>query len=67
MGDDRSAMDKAKGKAKEMAGKATGDDRLKGEGRTDQAKGKAKDAMDEAKGNVQGMRDSLKDKGDSKD
>ncbi|MEU2793686.1 CsbD family protein [Streptomyces sp. NPDC007100] len=59
-----SAMDKAKGKAKEMTGKVTGNDRMKGEGRTDQAKGKAKDAADEAKGNLQGMRDSLKNKGD---
>ncbi|MEV5597781.1 CsbD family protein [Streptomyces sp. NPDC052496] len=58
-----SAMDKAKGKAKEMKGKVTGDERTKGEGRTDQAKGKAKGAMEDAKGNVQGMRDSLRNKG----
>ncbi|CAM5677527.1 MULTISPECIES: CsbD family protein [Streptomyces] len=61
---DESAMDKVKGKAKEMAGKATGDDRMKSEGKTDRAKGKAKGAMDEAKENAQGMRDSLKGKGD---
>ncbi|KOT59197.1 MULTISPECIES: CsbD family protein [Streptomyces] len=61
---DESAMDKVKGKAKEMAGKATGDDRMKSEGKTDRAKGKVKGAMDEAKENAQGMRDSLKDKGD---
>ncbi|GCD39250.1 hypothetical protein OEIGOIKO_07080 [Streptomyces chrestomyceticus JCM 4735] len=64
MGDDNSAVDKAKGKAKEMMGKATGDDRKKGEGRADQAKGKAKDALDGAKGQAQGVRDSLKNKGD---
>ncbi|MFH8345256.1 CsbD family protein [Streptomyces sp. NPDC018045] len=61
---DKSAVDKVKGKAKEMKGAVTGDDRTKAEGRTDQAKGKAKGAMDEAKSNVQGMRDSLKNKGD---
>ncbi|MFH9421920.1 CsbD family protein [Streptomyces sp. NPDC017529] len=61
MGD--SAMDKAKGKAKEMTGKVTGNDRMKGEGRADQAKSKAKGAVDEVKGNAQGMRDSLKNKG----
>ncbi|MFH8405686.1 CsbD family protein [Streptomyces sp. NPDC018019] len=63
MGDD-SAMKKVKGKAKEMAGKATGDERMKSEGRTDRAQGKAKGALDDAKESAQGMRDSLKNKGD---
>ncbi|WP_030986733.1 CsbD family protein [Streptomyces sp. NRRL S-1813] len=59
---DKGAMDKMKGKAKQKAGKAMGDERLKSEGRTDEAKGKAKNAMGNAKENVQGMKDSLKNK-----
>ncbi|GAA0477581.1 CsbD family protein [Streptomyces olivaceiscleroticus] len=59
---DKGAMDKLKGKAKEMAGKATGDRRMKGEGRADQTKGKAKDAVDEAKGQGKGIKDSLTDR-----
>ncbi|MCX5384302.1 CsbD family protein [Streptomyces sp. NBC_00083] len=57
-----SGMDKVKGKAKEMAGKATGNDRMKSEGKTDQAKGKAKDAMDGAKERAKGVGDSLGDR-----
>ncbi|WP_328323376.1 MULTISPECIES: CsbD family protein [unclassified Streptomyces] len=60
MGDD-SAMDKIKGKAKEAAGKATGDKRQEAEGRTDQAKGKAKSGLSDAKDRAQGMKDSFKD------
>ncbi|WP_442813745.1 CsbD family protein [Streptomyces sp. NBC_01558] len=48
------ATDKAKGKAKEAVGKATGNDRMKTEGKMDQAEGKAKDAMDDVKGSVRG-------------
>jgi uncharacterized protein YjbJ (UPF0337 family) len=51
--------DEMQGKVKEAAGKATGDERLESEGRTDQAKGKAKETVDSAKGAVQGVRDSL--------
>ncbi|MFF5565182.1 CsbD family protein [Streptomyces sp. NPDC012623] len=53
-----SPMDKAKGKAKEMTGKVTGDRRKEAEGKTDQAKGKAKDTVDRAKG----VKDSVRDK-----
>ena len=56
---DESAMDKIKGKAKELFGKAKGDDRMASEGKTDQAKGKAKGTMDEAKDRAQGVKDSL--------
>ncbi|MFG2720224.1 CsbD family protein [Streptomyces sp. NPDC048416] len=63
MGD--SAMDKIKGKAKEKAGKVTGNDRMATEGRTDQAKGRTKDAMGNAKERAQGVRDSLTDKRDN--
>ncbi|MEV5978390.1 CsbD family protein [Streptomyces sp. NPDC052114] len=59
MGDDGS-MDKLKGKAKEMLGKVTGDERKEAEGKTDQAKGGVKDAMDSAKERMEGVRDSLK-------
>ncbi|MFD3328411.1 CsbD family protein [Streptomyces sp. NPDC058701] len=54
---DKGGMDKIKGKAKEAAGKATGNDRMKAEGKMDQAKGKTKDA-------VTGAKDSLRDKRD---
>ncbi|WP_425838912.1 CsbD family protein [Streptomyces fractus] len=58
MGD--SAMDKAKGKAKEMAGKVTGNDRMKTEGQTDQARGKAKDGVESVRDKAEGVRDSLR-------
>ncbi|MFC6066616.1 CsbD family protein [Streptomyces ochraceiscleroticus] len=61
---DKGAMDKLKGKAKQMAGKATGDSRTKGQGRADEAKGKAKNAVDDAKGQSRGMKDSLTDRDD---
>ncbi|MEU5901007.1 MULTISPECIES: CsbD family protein [Streptomyces] len=55
------AMDKAKGKAKEMMGKASGNDRMSAEGKTDQAKGKAKDAADDMRDKAEGMRDSFRE------
>ncbi|MFI5756985.1 CsbD family protein [Streptomyces sp. NPDC051569] len=61
MATDDNAMDKAKGKAKEMTGKATGDDRMASEGRTDQAKAKAKSGMEDSKEKARGMKDSLMD------
>ncbi|WP_269078124.1 CsbD family protein [Streptomyces sp. YIM 121038] len=57
-------MDKAKGKAKEMVGKATGNDRLEAEGKTDQAKAKMREAAEEAREKAQGVRDSLRDRDD---
>ncbi|MFJ8822607.1 CsbD family protein [Streptomyces sp. NPDC102467] len=56
-----SAMDKAKGKAKEMAGKATGNERMKSEGKVDQAKGDARKAADKTRGKAEGLRDSMRD------
>ena len=53
--------DEMQGKVKEAAGKATGDERLESEGRTDQVKGKAKEAVDDATDAVKGVRDSLRD------
>ncbi|MFF1341970.1 CsbD family protein [Streptomyces sp. NPDC058290] len=61
---DKGKMDQAKGKAKEAAGKVTGDDRMKAEGKTDQAKGKAKEALTETEERARGIKDSLRDKGD---
>lgn len=53
------AIDKLKGKAKEMAGKVTGDRKSTSEGRTDQMKGKAKDVVGDARDRVAGVKDSL--------
>ncbi|MDO9409582.1 CsbD family protein [Patulibacter sp.] len=47
--------DKLKGKVKETAGTATGDDQLKAEGKTDQNVGKVKEK-------VEGALDAVKDK-----
>ncbi|MFE5731540.1 CsbD family protein [Streptomyces sp. NPDC056528] len=54
-----SHMDKAKGKLKETAGKATGNERLKSEGQADQVKGQAREVGEKARGKVEGVRDSL--------
>ncbi len=43
------AADKAKGKIKEAAGKAVGNERLQAEGKADQVKGDAKQAAEKAK------------------
>ncbi|CAN7236028.1 CsbD family protein [Pseudarthrobacter oxydans] len=43
------AAEKLGGKGKEAAGEATGDDRLKAEGQTDQAKGDLKQAGEKVK------------------
>ncbi|MYT75740.1 CsbD family protein [Streptomyces sp. cg28] len=59
MGDN--AMDKAKGKAKEMLGKATGNERMKTEGKVDQAKADTANMGDKAKDKLKGVRDSLSD------
>ncbi|GAB3207689.1 CsbD family protein [Marinactinospora thermotolerans] len=50
-----------KGKLKEAAGKAVGDERLKAEGKTEQAKGNvretAQNAEDTVRGTIRGARD----------
>lgn len=43
------AAENAKGKVKETAGSATGDEQLEAEGKLDQAKAKAKDAVEDVK------------------
>jgi len=50
------AGQKMAGKAKEAAGKLTGDNKLKAEGKADQMAGSAKNALG-------GMKDSIKDAG----
>jgi uncharacterized protein YjbJ (UPF0337 family) len=65
MTDGESTFDKLKGKAKEMGGKATGDDRMAAEGQTDQLKAKAEELGNKAKDKMAGIKDSLT--GDKKD
>jgi len=45
----RAKMEQAKGKTKEAAGRAVGNERLEAEGRTEQAKGDARQAKEKAK------------------
>lgn len=58
-----STSDKFAGKAKETAGKATGDDELQSEGKTQHAKGtfeeKAAEAKDTAKGAFEAAKDAV--------
>ncbi len=56
-------QDKAAGKAKELMGKATDNERLEGEGKAQNTAGKAKHGVEEAagaaKGAVRGVRDAV--------
>ena len=54
MGDMPSNWDEAKGRAKQAAGDATGDDDLKAEGKTDSAAGKVKGAVDSVADKLKG-------------
>jgi uncharacterized protein YjbJ (UPF0337 family) len=47
-------VDNTKGRTKEAAGDATGNDKLKREGKVDKAKGKVKDAVDNVADKVTG-------------
>jgi uncharacterized protein YjbJ (UPF0337 family) len=47
-------VDDAKGRAKEAVGDATGNDKLKNEGKVDRGKGKVKDAVDKVADKVSG-------------
>jgi len=47
-------VDDTKGKAKEAVGDATGNKKLKDEGKVDRGKGKAKDAIDKVADKVTG-------------
>ena len=51
----KGSAEQAKGKIKEVAGKVTGDSKLRSEGKTDQVKGKIQNA-------VGGVKDALRGK-----
>jgi uncharacterized protein YjbJ (UPF0337 family) len=57
-----SKWDDAKGRVKEAAGAATGDDDLKREGKVDQAKGSVKDKVEDAKDKAGDLVDKVADK-----
>ncbi|MFC8175452.1 CsbD family protein [Streptomyces sp. NPDC057242] len=55
-----SAMDKAKGRIKEITGRIGGNERLEAEGRTDQARARAREAVKDVRERARGVRDSLR-------
>lgn len=57
---DNGTFDRLAGKAKETAGKLTGDTETETEGKLQQAEGKAKKVADDAKGTVRGAADHFK-------
>lgn len=59
---DKGKMDQVKGKAKEAAGKISGDDRLKAEGKMDEAKGKAKEARSDMEDRARTAAENLRKK-----
>lgn len=54
-------FDKAAGKAKETAGKITGDKDTEAEGKTQNAEGKIKDAAEDAKAGLKAAANQIKD------
>jgi uncharacterized protein YjbJ (UPF0337 family) len=50
----KGSFDQAKGRVKEAAGKALGDEKLKTEGKVDQVKGKAENAVGGLKDRISG-------------
>lgn len=56
-----SSQDKFAGKAKEVAGKATGDEELESEGRTQNIKGKVQEAGEQVRDAAKGAVDAAKD------
>ncbi|NBE53437.1 CsbD family protein [Streptomyces boluensis] len=56
---DKGGMDKAKGKAKEVAGKVTGDRKQEFEGKADQARGDVKKIRAEAEERAREARGSM--------
>lgn len=63
---DRGFTDKVKGKVKEIAGKATGNDKMNGEGLIDQAVGKTKEVVSDIKDVAQEVAEKAKDKFEQK-
>ncbi|MEV7281352.1 CsbD family protein [Streptomyces sp. NPDC093111] len=54
------AVDKAKGRLKELAGKITGHERLEAEGRTDQARVKIREKAQSVRRRAEGVMDSFR-------
>lgn len=63
---DKGLKDKIAGKAKEVAGDVTGDNKLKAEGMAQQAVGKAKEVAGDIKEKAQEVAKDVKDKLDNK-
>ena len=59
--------DKISGKAKQAAGNATGDDKLKNEGKLEEVKGTLKDKFNEAVDSVSDKIDEAKQKDEDKE
>ncbi|MCH4168969.1 MAG: CsbD family protein [Streptococcaceae bacterium] len=59
---DKGTGDKIKGKAKEVAGDVTGNDKQKAEGLLDQAVGKVKEAASDVKEKAEDVVDDIKKK-----
>ncbi|WAW14728.1 CsbD family protein [Peptostreptococcus equinus] len=57
---DTGVFDKVKGSAKNIAGEATGDNKLKAEGAVDKATGKAKELLNEAGKKAEEVADNAK-------
>ena len=57
---DSGTFDRLSGKAKEAAGKVTGDKETETEGKLQQAEGRTKDVVEDAKGVVEGGVNRLK-------
>lgn len=58
---DESVFDKIQGKAKEVAGKVTGDKDLEAEGKLQNIEGKVKDFAEDAKAGIKAVGDKIKD------
>ncbi|MFD8009092.1 CsbD family protein [Streptomyces sp. NPDC058955] len=56
----RHEVDRARGRAKELAGRFTGDERLEAEGRTDRARADLRKAWRSLRRRVAGVGDSLR-------
>ena len=63
---DSGSMDKIKGKAKEVTGKATGDNGTQAEGIFDQVVGKVKEVASDVKDNDEDLIEDVKEKFDKK-
>ncbi|MET3564162.1 uncharacterized protein YjbJ (UPF0337 family) [Enterococcus rotai] len=59
---DKGNMDKIKGKAKEVTGEVTGDNKQKAEGFLDQTIGKAKEVASDAKDKLDDVVENVKEK-----